>query len=216
MPALIPLDPATLPDIATLRKRAKALAMLDAIVSPEWEYRYFSYNASWFDGEEMASMRNGSGDEWFVHFGPFGAAIKGIAHESPLAGDSRLVEAVQQQVPPAFAAFLNEAAFSMDWLSYCYWRSPDDAAWQKVAAPNVTTDHLDDGSVEFLALLIEPASGYVEFAQWYYEQAVPLAAVQQLYDHTPLTADLVAALNPELDFAEAVASAVETGYPCAR
>lgn len=46
MPALIPLDPATLPDIATLRQRAKALAMLDAIVSPEWEYRYFSYNAS--------------------------------------------------------------------------------------------------------------------------------------------------------------------------
>jgi len=29
------------------------------------------------------------------------------------------------------------------------------------------------------------------------------------------TTDLVAALNPDLDFAEAVASAVETGYPCA-
>lgn len=215
MPPDLPLEPAALPDIATLRQRAKALAMLDAIVCPEWEYRYFSYNASWFDGEEMASMRNGSGDEWFVHFGPFGAAIKGIAHESPLAGDSRLVEAVQRQVPPTFAAFLNEAAFSMDWLSYCYWRGPEDQGWQKVAAADIATDNLDDGSVDYLALLIEPASGYVAFVEWYYEQPVPLAAVQRIYEHTPLTAELVASLNPELEFAEAVASAAEVGYPCA-
>lgn len=57
------LDPDDLPDIANLKRRTKALAMLEAIVCPEWEYRYYSYNSRWSSGEEMASMRNGQGDE---------------------------------------------------------------------------------------------------------------------------------------------------------
>ncbi len=120
MPRSTGLDPARLPDIATLRQRAKALAMLDAILSPEWEYRYYSFDARWNEGEEMASMRNGSGDDWFLLFGAFGAAIKGLAHESSLAGDPALTAAVKSQVPETFASFLNEPAFSMDELSYCY------------------------------------------------------------------------------------------------
>ncbi|MFJ8870360.1 hypothetical protein ACIRD6_31970 [Streptomyces sp. NPDC102473] len=36
--------------------------MLDAILSPGWESRHYSFNVGWADGEEMALMRNGSGD----------------------------------------------------------------------------------------------------------------------------------------------------------
>ncbi len=57
---------AALPDIEGLRKLTQSLAMLDAIMSPEWEYRYYSFNSKWDDGEMMASMRNGSGDEYFI------------------------------------------------------------------------------------------------------------------------------------------------------
>jgi hypothetical protein len=57
---------------------SKALAMLDAILSPEWEYRYYSCNGKWAPGETMASMRNGSGDGYFILFNGHGAAIKGF------------------------------------------------------------------------------------------------------------------------------------------
>jgi hypothetical protein len=36
--------------------------MLDAIVCPEWEHRYYSFNANWAADEVMGSMRDGSGD----------------------------------------------------------------------------------------------------------------------------------------------------------
>jgi hypothetical protein len=56
--------------------------MLDAILEPEWEYRYYSFNSRWSPGEMMASMRDGSGDGYFILFDKHGAAIKGFAHES--------------------------------------------------------------------------------------------------------------------------------------
>jgi len=36
-----------IPDIETLRRLTKSVAMLDAIICPEWEYRYFSYDSKW-------------------------------------------------------------------------------------------------------------------------------------------------------------------------
>ncbi|SNR93431.1 hypothetical protein SAMN05216276_1001307 [Streptosporangium subroseum] len=36
---------AQLPEIPVLRAHCRALAMLDAILSPEWEYRYHSADA---------------------------------------------------------------------------------------------------------------------------------------------------------------------------
>ena len=209
------LDPTTLPDIATVRQRAKALAMIEAIVSPSWEDRYYSFNAKWSEGEEMASMRNGSGDDWFLLLGSFGAAIKGLAHEKSLAGDNAFAAAVQSQVPKTFASFLQEPAFGMDCLSYCYWRSAEDSNWQKVNSAISTFETDDDGSEEFLALLLEPASAYVEFAKWYYEMEVPLASVDRIYRHERLTEELLNSLNPELVFAEAKAFAAEIGYPSA-
>jgi len=52
--------------IEQLRKKMKSLALLDAIIEQEWEYRYFSYHSNWSDTEEKASLRDGSGGEWFL------------------------------------------------------------------------------------------------------------------------------------------------------
>ncbi|MGY5610077.1 hypothetical protein ACXHJ2_18310 [Paenibacillus sp. ALE3] len=45
---------------------------------PEWEYRYYSYNAHWDENEQMASMRDGEGDHYFALFQPTGLIIKGF------------------------------------------------------------------------------------------------------------------------------------------
>jgi hypothetical protein len=65
-----------LPDIPVVRDRSRSLAMLDAILSPQWEYRYYSFNGSWGPAQELASMRNGSGDDYAVVFSPAGAWVR--------------------------------------------------------------------------------------------------------------------------------------------
>ncbi len=187
--------------------------MVEAVVSPEWEDRYYSFNGSWSPGEEMASMRNGSGDDWFILFGPFGAGIKGLAHETTLAGDMALLAEIPRQIPSSFSSFLNEPAFDWKWLSYCYWRGVDDSAWHRVVHPEPQRAQADDGSEEFLALLIEPPAAYVDFAHWYYELDVPIAAVEAVYANASLTPSLVSALNSKVTLERVRADATEIGYP---
>jgi hypothetical protein len=212
----MPLNPKSLPDIASLRRRCQSLAMLDAVLCPEWDGRYYSFNASWSKNESMGSMRNGSGDDWFILFGEFGAAIKGLAHETSIAGDKVLASEVQSQVPKAFASFLTEAAFGMDWLSYCYWRGPEDSSWKRVVHPDPTLSSSEDGSAEYLALLVEPATSYEDFAKWYYELDVPVDVIESIYNHSPLSERLVGSLNPEVSLAQAKEAAAEIGYPVGR
>jgi hypothetical protein len=59
---------ADIPSISELQRQSQAIAMLDAILSPEWKYRYYSFNSKWGPGEMMASMRNGTGDDYFILF----------------------------------------------------------------------------------------------------------------------------------------------------
>lgn len=75
-------DLSEVPSIAALRRLTRSLAMLDAILSPDWEFRYYSFNAAWGAGEMLASMRNGSGDYWFALFCREGVALHGLAHEA--------------------------------------------------------------------------------------------------------------------------------------
>lgn len=207
------LDPLRLPDVIAIRQRARALAMIEAIVCPDWEGRYFSYDSKWGAGEEMASMRNGSGDDWFLLFGPFGAGIKGLAHESELAGDADLLQAARANLPGSFGSFLDEPAFSWDHMSFCYWRSPGDSQWSRVIHPCAARASLSDGSAEFLALLHEPVQSYIEFGEWYYETPIPEAAAQAIFRCEPLTSRLVRSLNRELTLADLSADALEIGYP---
>ena len=205
-------DPQLLPPIATLRRLTKSIAMLDAVIQPEWQYRYYSYNSKWTAGEEMASMRDGSGDDWFLLFAPCGAALKGFAHESPLARNKELATLIPQAVPSEFASFLHESAFSMDLATFCLWRGSKDSVWNVVSSGK-GPDPKRDGSAELLQILDGLPQTYQAWAEDYYEREVPLAAVQAIYGHQPLNSDLLVALNPELPLAEVAPAATEIAYP---
>src|SRR4051794_22294652 len=108
----------TLPPTTQFRDRCRALAALDLILSPEWEYRYYSFNANWSEGEQMASMRNGCGDEWWAVFhGDRWAAVKGLDHESAAVSKHRgdLSSALQRAFPSELRSFSSEPAFCWDW-----------------------------------------------------------------------------------------------------
>lgn len=81
--------------VTELRQVCKAIAVLDAIVCQEWEYRYYSYNSKWAEREECASMRNGCGDQYHILFNEYGAVISGFAHESEMSSWR------QVEMPPA-------------------------------------------------------------------------------------------------------------------
>ena len=208
--------PEALPDIPVLKRITQSLAMLDAILCPEWQYRYYSFNSRWNAGEEMASMRDGCGDDWFLLFDSYGAAIKGHAHESPLTGNSSLAAKIQASVPSGFASFLGEPAFSMQRASFCMWRRHGDSAWTVVpvrANDPLSCEGVEDGSAELLHLLDGDPSAYQIWAQDYYERDVSLAAVQAVYAHEPLSASLVQALNEEITPEDIAADRAEIAYP---
>ncbi|MDB5932821.1 MAG: hypothetical protein JWQ01_165 [Massilia sp.] len=207
------LDPQSFPDPRTLGNRAMALAMLDALICPEFQYRYFSFDAAWGDDEQMGAMRNGDGDHWFLHLSDNGAALKGFVQESPDGGARTMAREVQRRVPADFNSFLHEPSFAMDAVSYFYWRRSGDAAWSKVAHPDADLPYWSDGSADYLSILLAPADCYYDYATDYFECKPPMASIEHIYSLAPLTPAIVKSLNPQLSMAEAQASAAAIGYP---
>jgi hypothetical protein len=208
-----------LPDIAVVRDRSRSLAMLDAILSPEWEYRYYSFDATWGPEDELASMRNGTGDDYAIVFSPAGAWVRVFDHESPMSPwalePPRPWPGVLDSVPTAFQACVQEPAFILDgvpMVSACLWRQTTDDRWQTGAID------YPDGSQWLLELLLDDSpAAYRRYAEEYYElESVDLAAVREIYALRPLTQPLVSALNQQLSVADLAYDIAEIGYPTAQ
>jgi hypothetical protein len=219
MPMISTRDLTALPRIEILKKLTQSLAMLDAIIMKEWDYRYYSFNSKWAEGEQMASMRNGEGDGWYCGFGLLGAFLKGFDHESEMSPwsmeTSKVWPGVLDSVPDDFKSFATEPAFSMQDTTFCIWRGIQDAQWNtgRISYPD---GHDPDGSEWMLSIFDGKPGTYKAWAEDYYECSVGLSAVQQIYGHVPLTQELVQALNATAEFESVLANAVEIDYPAAR
>ncbi len=205
-----------LPEIDSLRKLSQSLAMLDAILSPEWESRYYSFDSKWDKGEMMASMRNGAADEYFILFNAAGAIIKGFDHESPMspyAGESGKVwKGVLEGVPSEFQSFLTEPAFSIEDTTFCIWRKYNDPTWQ-VGEIDCPEDEDADGSEYFLSILDGNPQTYKEFVEEYYEKEIDISAIEYIYRHKPLTEELIASINKDIRLGALEKDIEGIGYP---
>ena len=205
-----------LPEPQTLRKITQALAMLDAILQREWEYRYYSFNCKWSDYEEMASMRNGEGDGWYCVFSSAGVFLKGFDHESEMSPwnseDEHVWPGVLDNVPQVFQPCATEPAFSMGDTTYCIWRENKESQWHTGSISFPGGDD-PDGSVWMLSILDGNPLSYKEWAEQYYERQISADAIKHIYEGAPLTPALVGALNPEIEYQTLLADASEIGYP---
>jgi hypothetical protein len=188
----------TLPPIEYLLKRCRALAALDLILSPEWQYRYYSFNSNWSATEQMASMRDGCGNEWWIVFHRDNwAALKGLDHESAAWSKHRekLSSALQRAIPAELTGFATEPAFRWNATSFAYFHATGSAGWTRV---NDLTPYATDiaGDDQLLALLIGKPSDYASFATDYYEVDVDHCIVADLFALRPITDSVVHALNP--------------------
>ncbi|MDR2957784.1 MAG: hypothetical protein LBU61_06375 [Coriobacteriales bacterium] len=197
-------DPTSLPAPAQILQRTKALALLDAILCPDWEYRYYSFNNAWDADEQLASMRNGQGDGWFILFAPNGVAIKGYAHEKTSTNSPKIIDIIKNTLPNTFQSFIDEPAFNMNEATFCYWHAED--CWHRVDLPP------DDGSDDLLPVLILPADKYQTYAADYFEIDIPIKSIEAIYCGADLTCELAKSINPEVDFIQLQQDAYQVGY----
>jgi hypothetical protein len=173
--------------IDSLKKKLKSLALANAILSPEWEYRYFSYNSKWAEQEEMASMRDGSGGHWFVLFQTGGRV--GYKFISPDDGLIDNLSDIKAKIPKQYKEFIEEPAFYVDqatgiWLL-------ENKKWIKYGLPRAKY-------IEDLATVIEWGSeDYQNWAEDYYEQNIDQEALSNIFEHR-INQALIEKLNPDI------------------
>lgn len=198
------------------------MAVLEAILSPDWESRYHSFDADWSPGEEMASMRNGSGDEYSIVFSAAGAYIRGFDHEAVMSpyGNDGPWPGVLDSVPEVFRHCVAEPAFcdedGMPVVTACLWRESGDDRWRvgEIGYPDGASD--PDGATHLFARLIDLSpEAFRRFAEDYYEAPVDLDAVRHVYALCPLTQAVVTALNADLTMQDLADDLRAARYPSA-
>ncbi|UOQ55202.1 hypothetical protein [Hymenobacter cellulosivorans] len=179
-----------LPAEIELQRICKALAVLDAIISPEEEYRYHTYDAKWGEGEEVFEMNDGEGDQMLILFSPDGAVISGYADGLEEVDKTVLREAL----PPEFHEFIFGEPVNSIGTTFCLW-TLDNSPWQ--LAPGTPAE---DGSEDLLPILDGHPRTYIDWAQEYFEEerfpkdGLLLGTVTQLYYGETLTKPMVQAL----------------------
>jgi len=103
-----------------LERICKGLAALDAMMSGEWDYRHYSFDQAWNTklSQRMASMRNGSGDQWFILFDRAGVFVKAFWHEYPHEDATKIYAGLSPKLLPQ----LKEPAFSMQHVTFGGWQ----------------------------------------------------------------------------------------------
>ncbi|MFI5836121.1 hypothetical protein ACIA5A_20855 [Micromonospora sp. NPDC051300] len=215
---------AALPDVDVLRRRCRALAVLERVL--DGSYPYYTYDPAW-GPHEAASMSNGSGDEWAVVFTADGAFVRVFDHESSMSPyadpDRELWPGLLDGMPEALRPMVTEQAFDDGEgnvvATAVLWRRGDDDRWHAgadIAFPPLAGPYDDvgpDGSGMLTILLDDIVDRYVGFAGDYYGFAVDRAAVTHVVAHRPLTDAVTRALNPRVALADVRDDVVAIGYP---
>ncbi|HCE43352.1 MAG TPA: hypothetical protein DET40_07375 [Lentisphaeria bacterium] len=185
--------------IPNLKHKLKSLAIADAIVEPEWQYRYFSYNSKWAPNEEMASMRDGCGGSWFVLF--LGERV-GYKCISPGDGLIENYSKIRETIPIEYKSFIDEPSFFKDEATAVW--ILDKNQWIKFGKTEVRE------IIDLEAIMKWEPENYKEWADGYFEKEIDLDALIQVFEHK-ITEEVVAALNKEISLDEIKADIEEIG-----
>ncbi len=202
-------DYSLLPDRKTLQTICKAISVLDAIISQEWESRYYSYNNKWADNEEFCEMRNGSGDQMLILFHQDGCVINGFAHEFDQQDKSHLTK----NLPSIFDEFIFGEPVKSIGTTFCLWTT-EQKNWQVGQIENY-----EDNSAEMLNIFDGNPQTYIDWATDYFEESyvesgIPLDTVTKIYNGQTLTKEMVLTIVEELeDWKQLEADLKEIGYP---
>ena len=210
-----------LPNQPALQQLCKAISVCDAIISPEWEYRYYSYQEKWAKDEEFFEMRDGQGDQMLILFRPDGCVINGFAHElydyeAELPAKSKLTHGL----PDIYKEFIFGEPVKTIGTTFCIWTNDlstnSQQNWQIGDC-----EHHEDGSKEMLYLFDGKPQTYVAWACEYFEaghdykqSGIPLKTVADIYAGKTLTKAMVLSIVDDVeDWAQLEADLQEINYP---
>ena len=169
-----------------IKKRLKSLAMLDAMLCPEWEYRYFSFNNSWDKDESMASMRDGEGNEYFILFKNENIIGKIFEKKHSLSDLQR--EEIFKKIPKTLKSFFGEVAFSLEDTTFLFWKEQEAEKWSSFPLKK---------EIPYLGFLYT-SELYINWAKEYYEVNFDEKTIQEIFNYSPLTEERVQKLNKTL------------------
>jgi len=203
------LNYTALPDQAKLQAICKAVSVLDTLYSPEYEYRYYSYNKDWAEGEEVFEMSDGEGDEMIILFRAEGCVINGFAYDYDQPDKSQITRGL----PAVFDEFIFGEPINSVGTTFCLWYTPKDK-WQ---TGQLETD--EDGSENFLDIFAGNPQTYIDWASAYYDEdlnrpAPSPEAVAGIYQGKTLTRELALSIVPEVaDWQQLERDLQDIGYP---
>jgi len=191
-------DLSLMPPIDKLRDRMQQVSALAAVFAVDYGGSQFEFHPRGTRNQQMAAMKDGCGDELFIHFLPKGCFIKGFAHESEMTpykhDPPKLWPGMFDGVPPAFATSLNEPAFDIPATTFVIWRLNDQASW---SASNV--EYCDgeyrDGSADLLLPVSYTSANFTEWLAENYEVDVDQSIVDSVFDNKPLSDSALLTLN---------------------
>lgn len=205
-----------IPPNPQLKQLCQSIAMLEVIVMPDSQWRYYSFTKNWDDEIDLFSMRNGSGDEFIVVFTQHGVLIKGFAHESSISpyqvNPPQVYSGIIDTIPKPFTHIVKEPALNFIDTTFCFWKLQDSSEWLYGRQPSLNGEDVD-GSQELLAILDGNPETYRSWAVEYYEEDIMSNPVQDIYDRKQLTVKLLKSLKSDCDPPKIVEEAHHIGYP---
>ncbi|MFF8908664.1 hypothetical protein [Streptomyces olivaceoviridis] len=213
-----------LPGIEELRDHCRGLAVLDAVLSPERDARFYSFDAHWSEGVQLASMRDGMGSGFAIVFSGEGAYVRGFDHASPMSPWARMDvptvwPGVLDTVPEVFRRYVTEPALrdehGVPAVTCCLWRRAADPGWRTgvIVFPEQADGDPDGAKVLFELLVDRSPDAYAQWASEYYETPVDVAAVRHVLAGGTVTPEIVAALNPDAELAGLAGDFARIGHP---
>lgn len=201
---------AVMPDKKTLQTICKAISVLDAILSQEWEYRYYSYNCKWAEKEEFFEMRDGEGNQMLVLFHQEGCVINGFAHEFEQQNKKKLTKGL----PAIFNAFIFGEPVKTIGTTFCLWFTDEQPEWQ-----TGEIESYKDNSKELLSIFDGKPQTYRNWATEYFagdihDDGIPLSVVKKIYAGETLTEKMVLSVVNDLeDWEQLKEDLKEINYP---
>ena len=207
-----------LPSPADLQLRMQEMAALTAVFDIDYGDPTYAYYPKWTKHQQVGAVKNGSGDELFVHFKNAGCFIKGFGHESAMTphrnSPPALWPKLLDNVPIDFKSSLNEPAFDMPNTTFVVWRQADDAQW-KTGDIDYPEGKDPDGSTDLLSRLL---LGVDEFTEWLadnYDVEVDAPFVAHVFGHKPLSVAQLQQLNEDAPVHSLRSAVEQTAYPLA-
>ncbi|MFH9087673.1 hypothetical protein [Streptomyces sp. NPDC017673] len=121
-------------------------------------------------------------------------------------------------MPETFRPYITEPAFcdehGVPTITCCLWRRTTDQVWRTgaIVFPEKKDGAPDGADVLFELLVDRSPEAYAEWASEYHEVSVEVEAVRDVLAGHPLTAKIVAELNPYVELSDLAVDIVEIGY----